>query len=89
MGELCLSPVGLSSVTKLAPKRFVGQMMGIWFLATSLGNLMAGLLAGRFNPEALNEMPGLFMQIVMTTIGGGIILLIFTKPIKKLIGKID
>jgi len=89
MGELCLSPVGLSSVTKLAPKRFVGQMMGIWFLATSLGNLMAGLLAGRFNTEALNEMPGLFMQIVMTTIGGGIILLIFTKPIKKLIGKID
>ena len=89
MGELCLSPVGLSSVTKLAPQRFVGQMMGIWFLATSLGNLMAGLLAGRFNPEALNEMPGLFMQIVMTTVGGGIILLIFTKPIKKLIGKIE
>ena len=89
MGELCLSPVGLSSVTKLAPKRFVGQMMGIWFLATSLGNLMAGLLAGRFNPESLNEMPGLFMQIVMTTVGGGIILLIFTKPIKKLIGKIE
>lgn len=89
MGELCLSPVGLSSVTKLAPKRFVGQMMGIWFLATSLGNLMAGLLAGRFNPESLNEMPGLFMQIVMTTVGGGIILLIFTKPIKKLIGKLE
>ncbi|MDG2166330.1 MAG: peptide MFS transporter [Opitutales bacterium] len=89
MGELCVSPVGLSSVTKLAPKRFVGQMMGIWFLATSLGNLMAGLLAGRFNPESLNEMPGLFMQIVMTTVGGGIILLIFTKPIKKLIGKIE
>lgn len=89
MGELCVSPVGLSSVTKLAPKRFVGQMMGIWFLATSLGNLMAGLLAGRFNPEALNEMPGLFMQIVMTTVGGGIVLLLFTKPIKKLIGKIE
>ncbi len=89
MGELCLSPVGLSSVTKLAPKRFVGQMMGIWFLATSLGNLMAGLMAGRFNPEALDEMPGLFMQIVLTTIGGSVILLILTKPIKKLIGKLD
>lgn len=88
MGELCLSPVGLSSVTKLAPKRFVGQMMGIWFLATSLGNLMAGLLAGRFNPEAINEMPSLFMQIVLTTVGGGIVLLLFTKPIKKLIGNI-
>lgn len=88
MGELCLSPVGLSSVTKLAPKRFVGQMMGIWFLATSLGNLMAGLMAGRFNPEALNEMPGLFMQIVLTVAGAGLLLLVFTKPIKKLIGKI-
>jgi POT family proton-dependent oligopeptide transporter len=43
-GELCLSPVGLSSVTKLAPPRFVGQMMGLWFLATSLGLLLAGLV---------------------------------------------
>ncbi len=89
MGELCLSPVGLSSVTKLAPKRFVGQMMGIWFLATSLGNLLAGLMAGRFNPEALNEMPGLFMQIVLTVTGAGLLLLVFTKPIKRLIGKIE
>jgi hypothetical protein len=40
-GELCLSPVGLSSVTKLAPRKLVGQMMGVWFLATSLGNLLA------------------------------------------------
>lgn len=86
LGELCLSPVGLSSVTKLAPKRFVGQMMGIWFLATSLGNLIAGLLAGRFNPESLNEMPGLFMQIVVVSVGSGVLLLLFVKPIKKLIG---
>jgi len=86
MGELCLSPVGLSSVTKLAPQRFVGQMMGIWFLATSLGNLIAGLLAGRFNPEAINEMPGLFMQIVVISVGSGILLLLFVKPIKRLIG---
>ncbi|MBN11384.1 MAG: MFS transporter [Opitutaceae bacterium] len=89
MGELCLSPVGLSSVTKLAPKRFVGQMMGIWFLATSLGNLLAGLMAGRFNPEALNEMPGLFMQIVMTVTVAGLLLLAFAKLIKGLIGKIE
>ena len=89
MGELCLSPVGFSSVTKLAPKRFVGQMMGIWFLAASLGNLMAGLMAGRFDPESLNEMPGLFMQIVLTTVGSGLLLLMFTKPIKRLIGKLE
>jgi POT family proton-dependent oligopeptide transporter len=84
MGELCVSPVGLSSVSKLAPKRFVGQMMGIWFLATALGNLIAGLMAGRFNPESLNEMPSLFLQIVLIAIGAGLLLLLFTKPIQKL-----
>jgi len=88
MGELCLSPVGLSSVTKLSPKRFVGQMMGIWFVGAALGNLIAGRLAGRFDPESLADMPGLFFQIVLTTVGTGIILLIFTKPIKKLTGNI-
>ena len=44
-GELCLSPVGLSSMTKLAPPRFVGQMMGIWFLATRSANLARPVLA--------------------------------------------
>lgn len=48
-GELCLSPIGMSTFTKLSPKRYVGQMMGIWFVATSLGNLIAGLVAGRFD----------------------------------------
>ncbi len=84
MGELCVSPVGLSSVTKLAPKRFVGQMMGIWFLATALGNLIAGLMAGRFNPESIQEMPSLFLQIVLVAAGSGLLLLVFTKPIQKL-----
>ncbi len=83
-GELCLSPVGLSSVTKLAPRRLVGQMMGIWFLATSLGNLMAGLLAGEFNAQAVNEMSGRYLQIVLTSIGAGGVLLLFVKPIKSL-----
>lgn len=46
-GELCLSPVGLSTVSRLAPQRFAGQMMGVWFLSISLGNLTAGQLAGR------------------------------------------
>ncbi|MDJ0839618.1 MAG: peptide MFS transporter [Acidobacteriota bacterium] len=55
IGELCLSPVGLSTMTKLAPKRIVGQTMGIWFLATSLGNLIAGLVAGRFNFTEFNR----------------------------------
>ena len=87
-GELCISPVGLSSVTKLAPKRFVGQMMGIWFLGASLGNLIAGLAAGRFNADAVNQMPDLYLQIVMITIGSGLLLLIFSRPIRRMIGDI-
>jgi POT family proton-dependent oligopeptide transporter len=45
-GELCLSPMGLSLVTKLAPKRLVGLMMGGWFLATAIGNKMSGFISG-------------------------------------------
>ncbi len=88
MGELFLSPVGLSSVTKLAPQRYVSQMMGIWFLATALGNLFAGLFAGEFDPNNVQEMPGLYMGIVQTSVGAGIIMWIFVTPIKKLIGDI-
>ena len=46
VGELCLSPIGLSSITKLSPARYVGQMMGIWFMGAALGNLVAGRVAG-------------------------------------------
>ena len=66
-GELCLSPVGLSYYTKLAPKRFVGQMMGMWFLAMSLGNLVAGLIAGEFDANNIPAMPGQYMHIVYIT----------------------
>ena len=48
-GELCLSPVGLSSFSKLAPARFVGQSLGVWFIATALGNNIAGQIAGDFD----------------------------------------
>src|SRR5215475_9405402 len=55
-GELSLSPVGLSSMTKLAPAKFGGQMMGVWFLAASLGNLIAGIVGGDVDPEKLEVM---------------------------------
>ncbi len=86
MGELALSPVGLSATTKLAPRRFVGQMMGFWFLSMSMGNLLAGLVAGRFDAEAVSEMPGLYTQIVLTTVGGGLLMLAFSRPIRRLMG---
>jgi proton-dependent oligopeptide transporter, POT family len=83
IGELCVSPVGLSSVTKLAPRRLVGQMMGIWFLATSLGNLIAGLIAGEFNAQAVHEMSGRYLQIVVTSVGAGVLVLLCVKPVKR------
>jgi proton-dependent oligopeptide transporter, POT family len=89
LGELCLSPVGLSSVTKLSPPRLVGQMMGLWFLATSLGNLIAGLIAGEVSGAAEAQMPARFLQIVLTTCGTGLLLLIFTRPIKKLMAGVE
>lgn len=85
-GELCVSPVGLSSVTKLAPRRLVGQMMGIWFLATSFGNLLAGLIAGEFDASATGLMSGRYFQIVLTTAGAGLFLILLVAPIKRLIG---
>jgi POT family proton-dependent oligopeptide transporter len=86
IGELTLSPVGLSTVTKLAPHRLVGQMMGIWFLATSLGNLIAGRVAGFF--EAL-PLPQLFGYVAMAGIGFGIVLALFVRPLKKMSGGVN
>ena len=85
MGELALSPVGLSATTKLAPKNFKSQMMGIWFVGTALGNLVAGLLAGHATGgEGLEDMPNTYMQIFLTSAGGGLLLLLLYKPIKTL-----
>ena len=88
-GELALSPVGLSVTTKLAPKRFVGQMMGMWFMASALGNLIAGQIAGEFDAENVAAFPDQYMSIVMTAGGAGLILLLLTKPIKKLMSGVD
>lgn len=82
-GELCLSPVGLSSVTKLSPQRLVGQMMGTWFMGAALGNLIAGLVAGRIESMPLPELFGTVATIVI--VAGGLYIL-FTIPIKGLIG---
>jgi len=83
-GELCLSPVGLSSMTKLAPARFVGQVMGLWFLATAIGNNLAGQFAGEFDPNNLPSMPGQFMYLFWWGVIAGAVLLILTPFIKKM-----
>lgn len=88
-GELCLSPVGLSYVTKLVPQRFVGQMMGIWFLAISLGNLIASRIAGEFDSNHVDAMPGQYMHIVYFAVGLGSVLLVLSRPVKKLMGNVE
>ncbi|MGA0559071.1 peptide MFS transporter [Larkinella sp. VNQ87] len=89
LGELCLSPVGLSSFTKLAPKRYVSQLMGIWFVGTSLGNLIAGLFAGGFDEENVQQMPGLFMSVVYFSFGFAALILLFHKPLKRWMGGVQ
>ncbi len=85
-GELCLSPVGLSSMTKLAPRSRVSQMMGIWFVAAALGNLFAGLMAGQIEDLPASE---LFWFVAMLVGGGGVIALLVSPFVKKLIGGIE
>lgn len=84
-GELCLSPVGLSSFTKLAPRGRVGQMMGIWFIAAALGNLFAGLVAG-----GLEDLPAgaLFRQVAIIIGGIGVFALLVSPFVKRLTGGI-
>lgn len=93
-GELALSPVGLSTITKLSPRRMVGQMMGMWFMASALGNLIAGLLAaqiGASETEAAGAISPagavqVFMMVAAVSIGAGLILLLFSGPVKRLMG---
>ena len=86
VGELCLSPVGLSAMTKLAPKGRVGQMMGVWFIGAALGNLFAGLLAGQ-----LEELPpaDLFWNVALYVAGAGVIALLVSPLIKRLSGDVE
>jgi POT family proton-dependent oligopeptide transporter len=84
LGELCLSPVGLSSMTKLSPRKFVGQMMGIWFLASALGNLIGGLVGGHVDPEKLEQMPTLFTNTTLSLFAATVILGLLIVPIRKM-----
>jgi POT family proton-dependent oligopeptide transporter len=81
LGELCLSPVGLSAMTKLAPERAGGFMMGIWFLSTSIGNWLAGRAVGI---QASMSMPTLFASVAGFTIVAALILALLVKPTVRL-----
>lgn len=89
VGELCLSPVGLSSMTKLAPGRLVGQMMGTWFMGAAIGNLVAGLIT-QFLPDtgtveaAMQNGVQLFGMVAAVTGAAGLLFIAFSRPIRKM-----
>jgi proton-dependent oligopeptide transporter, POT family len=84
LGEMFLSPVGLSSMTKLSPRKYVGQMMGIWFLATALGNLIAGLAGGHVDPSRLEQMPRLFTMTTVFLMVSAAVLALLIIPIRRM-----
>ncbi len=91
-GELCLSPIGLSIMTKLSPKRLSGMMMGMWFLASAYGQYAAGLLgAGMSSPDEnatlTTKLQGYtdgYYQLAIYALISGVVLILFTPLIKKL-----
>jgi proton-dependent oligopeptide transporter, POT family len=85
-GELCLSPVGLSNVTKLSPPRFVGQMMGTWFLGAAIGNTVAGLVGGEVGGGSAEAMPGQFMRMLFIGGGAGVVVLLLSPVLRRMMG---
>jgi len=83
LGELCLSPVGLSVVTKLAPRRVVGLLMGVFFLSNALGNKLAGWSAGFISTTPL---PTLFGVTAAVTLGAAVVMFVLIKPVQRLMG---
>ena len=86
-GELCLSPIGLSNVTKLAPPRYVSQMMGMWFLGTAMGNLAAGLIGGRIGSDVAT-MPSEFLHMTMYGVGAGVVMMLLSPVFRHWMGGI-
>lgn len=89
VGEMCLSPVGLSTVTKLAPVKLVGIMMGVWFLAASFGSKLAGYLAGFFVANSSGVLVKLYGGIAVGLLISAGILALLTPKVKKLMGTVN
>src|SRR5829696_6461948 len=88
-GEMCLSPVGLSTVTKLAPVKLVGIMMGVWFLASSFGSKLAGYLSGFFVANNPTQLLKLYGGIAVGLLVAAGILALLTPTVKRLMGKVS
>ncbi len=89
VGEMCLSPVGLSTVTKLAPVKLVGIMMGVWFLAAAFGNKLAGYLSTFFVSNNPTQLVKLYGGIAVGLLISAGILALLTPRVKKLMGTVN
>ena len=85
LGELALSPVGLSAMTKLAPKGMQGQMMGLFFASVALGNLVAAFFGGHVTADKIEGLPGLFTTMTVFLVVTAVILLLLAKPINNML----
>lgn len=83
MAELLLSPVGLSTFSRLAPERFASQLMGFWFLATSLGNLLAGILAAGMDTTTPASLPSVFGRLFSVSAAAGVLLILLARPMTR------
>jgi POT family proton-dependent oligopeptide transporter len=83
IAELCLSPVGLSSMTKLAPTRIVSLMMGVWFLGSSVGNFLGGQAASFYESMPLDKLLG---AVAVLPIVAGAVMLLFRKQLTRMQG---
>lgn len=81
-GELCLSPVGLSTITRMSPTRLVGLMMGMWFLSNAFAGVLSGVIAGMTSGEDGYEK--VYMMVVYFACGAGVVLLLLTSLLNKL-----
>lgn len=87
LGELALSPVGLSSMTKLAPKGMQGQMMGLFFASVAMGNLVAAFFGGFVSADKIESLPTLFTTMTVFLVVTAVILLLLAKPINNMLKK--
>ena len=85
-GEMCLSPVGLSAMTKLAPARVAGMMMGLWFVSISIGDYLAGVAASVYESMPL---PSLFGTVAAISLGAAVVLVLLVRPTVKLMGGVN
>jgi POT family proton-dependent oligopeptide transporter len=84
LGELCLSPVGLSAMSVLAPARIAGLVMGVWFLALSVGNYLAGMASSFYETMPL---PRLFTIVTAIALATAVVLMLLVKPIRRMLAR--